>query len=201
MLSISLQAGGQSSRMGRNKALASFLGAPLILRILKRVEQLSDDIYVTSNLSEPYSALDLKVYPDVLPGKGALGGLITALHYARYDFVAVIACDLPFIHPSLIEKEYKWMLEKDCDVVIPRTERGLEPLHAVYRVKQCLPAALRTLRFGKSRMISWFSDVRVCEMHESEIKRIDPDLLSFMNVNTPDEFTSAELLAVRIEKG
>jgi molybdopterin-guanine dinucleotide biosynthesis protein A len=199
MFSISIQAGGQSSRMGADKAMALFNGEPLIERIFNRVSSLSDDIFITSNNLDAYTFLGLAVYPDVMPGYGALGGLISSFHYAKNDHVIVLACDMPFINSNLLAYEYNCLIEESFDVVIPRTKRGLEPMHAIYRIEKCLPASLEAIRSGKRRMISWFSSVRVKEITPAEISRFDPLGFTFLNVNTPDEFRFAEDLAKRIE--
>jgi molybdenum cofactor guanylyltransferase len=200
MFSISIQAGGLSSRMGVNKALMPFNGLPLILRVLERVGSLSDDIFITSNDTEQFTSIKIPVYPDVQPGMGALGGLITAFHHARYDAIAVLACDMPFIQPDLLKAEYDLLLKDGSDIVIPRTIKGLEPLHAVYRVSACLPPAKAALNAGKKRLISWFPEVRVREMGTDEIELVDLQALSFLNVNTIEEFKDAENLARILER-
>jgi molybdopterin-guanine dinucleotide biosynthesis protein A len=194
MYTVSIQAGGQSTRMGTNKALLNFDGHPLIVRILRRVERLSTDVMITTNEPDLFSFLSVPVFQDILPDSGALGGLVTAFHYARYDIVAIVACDMPFVLPELIAAEVEMMQRMDVDVVIPRTRYGLEPLLAVYRVHRCLPAALEALRAGKRRIISWFSSVRVHELAEEEVAMIDPLRLSFVNVNTPAEYEHAVAL-------
>lgn len=181
--------------MGVNKALIQFDGIPLIQRIAGRLRGLSDDLYVTGSLPVEHALPGLPLYPDVTAVPGALGGLVTALHHARYPAAAVVACDLPFVSPALLEAEAHLLDRLGADIVVPRTVNGLEPLLAVYRVSRCLPAARQSLESGKQRMVSWFEVVKVHEMDEETVRQYDPDLRSFININTPDDLQQALLLA------
>ncbi len=191
---IVIQAGGESRRMGQNKALLPFHGQPLIERVVKRLQPFADQLILTANHPESFEFLQLPIFPDLIPGKGALGGLFTALSAARFALAAVVACDMPFINPQLLVAERDLLIEGKWDVVIPRSTEGREPLHAVYRKDACLPAIRRALDEDKLRMDSWFADVKVREMSLEEVSVYDPMFRSFMNVNTPEEFRQAEQL-------
>ncbi|MCX8063463.1 MAG: NTP transferase domain-containing protein, partial [Anaerolineales bacterium] len=78
MRSLVVQAGGESRRMGKDKALLPFLGKPLIQRILERLIPVVDEALVTTNHPERYGFLNVPLVGDVFPGRGALGGLYTA---------------------------------------------------------------------------------------------------------------------------
>jgi molybdopterin-guanine dinucleotide biosynthesis protein A len=194
MLTIVIQAGGQSTRMGQNKALMPFLGKPLIQRMVERVRPIADELILVTNSLEPYRFLGLPSYSDLLPGRGNLGGLYTALSVAKQPLAAVLACDMPFVNTGLLAAQRDLLLSERCDVVIPRSQEGMEPLHSVYRCETCLPAIRAALDAGERRMISWFSVVRVRELSIDEIRQHDPDGRAFINVNTPEEFHQAELL-------
>jgi molybdopterin-guanine dinucleotide biosynthesis protein A len=191
MISLAIQAGGQSLRMGREKALLDFQGQPLIQRVLKRVSYLADDIFITANNQEKYQFLDIRILPDIIPGIGALGGIFTALKYAKHPNVFVVACDLPFANPDLLSVCLRRQLVTNADVVIPQSKNGLEPLHAVYRRDTCLPAVEAAINTGKRRVISWHSDVNVHMIDQEEVSKFDPNGITFWNVNTPDEFQRA----------
>ncbi len=191
---IVIQAGGESRRMGQNKALLPFRGQPLIERVVKRLRPFSDELILTANRPELFQFLGLPIYPDLIQGKGALSGLYTALSAAQYPFVAVVACDMPFVNPQLLIAERDLLVDGKWDVVIPDSNEGREPLHAVYRKDACLPAIRRSLDENRLRMDSWFADVKVREMSLDDVKVVDPELRSFMNVNTPEEFRQAEHL-------
>jgi molybdopterin-guanine dinucleotide biosynthesis protein A len=201
MVSISIQAGGQSSRMGQDKALLPFLGQPLIKRVLDRVQHLSDDIFVTTNQTSGYEFLSIPLVPDIKPGLGALGGLYTALKSARHSVVAVVACDMPFINPELLVICSDILINSDFDAVIPSTPNGLEPIHAVYRQGTCLPPIENALDAGKRRMIAWHHEVNVKILSPQETMAFDPNQLTFWNVNTPEEFKRAEEKAQTLENG
>ena len=195
MYSISIQAGGQSTRMGSNKALILFEGLPLVQRVLVRVRLLSEDVFVTTNSSDGFPDLGTALYRDVYSEACALCGLITAFHYAQNDVVAVVACDMPFIVPALIAAECELLLNMGVDAVIPRTRNGLEPLLAAYRVSTCQPAATEALKAGERRMISWFDSVKVREIGEDVIQLFDPDMRSFININTLEDLHQAQWMA------
>jgi molybdopterin-guanine dinucleotide biosynthesis protein A len=127
-----------------------------------------------------------------MPGTGALGGLYTALSSARHPSVGVVACDMPFANPNMLKYQYNLLLALGVDIVIPRGPDGLEPFHAVYRRQVCLPYVRAALQVGKRRVDSWFEKVKVRYLDENEIKRIDPDGLTFFNVNTPEDLLTAE---------
>ena len=191
---IVIQAGGESRRMGQNKALLPFHGQPLIERVVIRLKSSADELILTANQPEYFQFLGLPIFPDLIPGKGALGGLYTALNAAHFSLVAVVACDMPFINPELLAAERDLLAQGDWDVAIPRSAEGLEPLHALYRKEICLPPIRLALEENRLRMDSWLSNVKVREMSLEEVALYDPEFRSFMNVNTPEEFTQAEQL-------
>lgn len=199
MMTIVIQAGGESSRMGQDKALMPFLGRPLIERQVERLSGVAYELLVTTNRPRDYAFLHRTLIPDLLPGTGALGGLYTALSSASLPIVAVVACDMPFINTDLLLAQQRLLLESEADVVIPRSSDGLEPLHAVYDRDACLPAIRAALQMGERKMISWLPGVRVREMSMEEVAQYDPRFYSFINVNSVDEFRAAEALAYQLE--
>jgi len=156
MLSIVIQAGGQSTRMGEDKALKPFLGRPLIQRVIDRITPIADEILVTTNHPEDYAFLNLRLIPDLVAGRGALGGLYTALASANGDMVAVVACDMPFASASLIQTATRLLVEEEADVVIAKTAEGYEPFHAVYRRATCVPAIQSAIEADRWKVIAWF---------------------------------------------
>ena len=193
MLTVVIQAGGQSSRMGEDKALKPFLGRPLIQRVIDRMVPLADEIIVTTNQPAGYGFLNpVRLVPDLKPGRGALGGLYTAVASASSALAAVVACDMPFASPRLFEAACRLMLEEGADVVIARKGEGYEPLHALYRRETCLPAIEAAILADQWKVISWFPQVKVRVLTADEIRSCDPSGLCFWNLNTPEEFTQAE---------
>ena len=195
MLTVCIQAGGQSSRMGEDKALKTFLGRPLIQRVVERISRIADEIIVTTNRPADYDFLDLRLISDLKPGRGALGGLYTAIASANHPIVAVVACDMPFASARLLEAASRILVEEETDVVIAKGEEGYEPLHAVYRREACLPAIEAAIDADQWKVIAWFPQVKVRVLSPAEVEALDPDRLAFWNVNTPEEFARAEELA------
>jgi molybdopterin-guanine dinucleotide biosynthesis protein A len=200
MLTVVIQAGGESRRMGQDKALLHFLGKPLIQRVVERLAPLADEVLVTTNRPEAYQFLGLPLIPDVIPGRGALGGLYTALSAARQPLVAVVACDMPFASPRLLEAERDLLLASGSDAVIPQTEGGTEPFHAVYRRDACLPAIQAAIAADRWRVDAWYRQAKVRLMPPEEVQPYDPGGIAFGNVNTPEELAQAEELARRIDQ-
>ena len=196
MLTVCIQAGGQSSRMGEDKALKPFLGHPLIQRVIDRVSPIADELIVTTNRPEDYSFIQARLVSDLIPDRGALGGLYTAIASATHPFVAVVACDMPFASPKLLEGMTNLMVQHEADVVIAKPEGGYEPIHAVYRRETCLPAIEAAINADKWKVISWFPQVKVYELTAEELNSLNPDRLAFWNVNTPEEFAEAERIAI-----
>ena len=125
MLTLCIQAGGQSSRMGEDKALKAFLGRPLIERVVQRLSPIADEVIVTTNHPERYTFLKIPLFSDLKPGRGALGGLYTAIVAAKNPLVAVAACDMPFASASLLEAASRLLAQEDVDVVLPEYPKSL----------------------------------------------------------------------------
>jgi molybdopterin-guanine dinucleotide biosynthesis protein A len=195
MLTVCIQAGGESSRMGEDKALKSFLGRPLIQRVVERLSPVADEVIVTTNNPDTYRFLGVPLFPDLRPGRGALGGLYTAVASASHPIVAVAACDMPFASAMLLEAMSRLLVEEEADVVIQKSDEGYEPLHAVYRRATCLPAIESAIDADQWKVIAWFPKVKVRVLNPEEVKLYDPSGLAFWNVNTPEEFSKAEELA------
>jgi molybdopterin-guanine dinucleotide biosynthesis protein A len=191
-LSLAILAGGGSERMGQDKALMPFLGRPLIQRLLERLAGLADEIILAANQPEKYAFLGLPVYADLLPNRGALGGLYTSLSAVHSPWMAAVACDMPFASLDLFEYERGLLAGEDVDAVIPRGPHGMEPLHALYRCETCLSAIRSALDAGEWKLIGWLSTVKVRYVLPAEIAEIDPTGLAFWNLNTPGEFKGAE---------
>jgi molybdopterin-guanine dinucleotide biosynthesis protein A len=217
MLTVAVQAGGQSSRMGEDKALKLFLGRPLIERVIERLAPIADEMIVTTNRPAEYGFLNtssallekhstlrcpegtlsvrIRLIADLKPGRGALGGLYTAVASAAQPLVAVAACDMPFASQEFFESACRLMVEREADVVIVKGKEGYEPLHALYRRETCLPVIESAIAADQWKVTSWFPQVKVHQLTADEVKSLDPSGLCFWNLNTPEEFEQAENIA------
>ena len=178
-------AGGQSSRMGSNKALLPYRGGRFIYAIYRQLAALCDEMLVVTNCPEQYAFLGCRMVPDIHPGMGALAGLHAGLSHSRTTHIFAVACDMPYLSDTLIRSLIAQ--RHRSDVIIPEGERGLEPLHAVYS-RSCLTAMEAALVSGRKRLVSFFPEVQVRTMPCREIRSIDPDLDSFRNINTPEDY-------------
>lgn len=198
-ITVVIQAGGESRRMGRSKATVPFAGRPLICRLVERLSPVADDLIITTNepdnlvfLHSEFPDLRIQLVSDSFEYRGALPGLYTALQAARNPYVAVVACDMVFASASLVVAESLAMNETGADVVVPVNKHGYEPFHAMYRRLACLPAVRRALDRGEKRAQSFFEDVNVCEFPHAKVLEAEPMGGCFINANTPEELKSLE---------
>lgn len=193
-LSVAILAGGRSRRMGQDKALLELGGRPLLEHVIERAQPVADEIMLIATDRPEYGRFNLRVIPDRMPEVGSLGGIYTAVAEATHPFCLVLACDMPFVNTGLLR--YMAELPRTYDVLVPatsaaRSDQGgpetLETLHAIY-AKRTVPAIERQLREGIFKIIGFFSEVHVQKIPEATIRQFDPQLLSFFNANTPEEF-------------
>ena len=192
MISLVVQAGGKSSRMGQDKGLVPLNGKPLIEHVISRLDGLVNEILITTNHPADYKYLKIPLARDSDPGAGALSGLQTALKAANGERILVIACDMPFVNRGLVK--YMLSISERADVVIPEFEKRLQPLHALYHRSRCLAAVEVVLREGKKRMISFHHLVSVSKISSDKVKAIDPTGQSFLNINTQEDLSASEQL-------
>jgi molybdopterin-guanine dinucleotide biosynthesis protein A len=186
-------AGGQGTRLGGvNKALIEIGGRRVIDRLLDALRPLGSPIVIVSNDDSLLGLPGTLVVRDVEPRAGALMGLYSGLREARTPLAVVTACDMPFVSTALLRALVA--RAAGADVVVPLIDARPEPLHAVYRAS-CVPAIEATLQAGRKRMIAFFEAVRVREVPEAELRALDPDLRSFLNVNRPEDLDRARALA------
>lgn len=200
-ISVVIQAGGESRRMGRSKATVPFAGRPLIMRLIDRLSPVADELIITTNegpslefLRDEYPGLDIKLVGDAFKFRGALPGLYTAMQAARNPYVAVVACDMVFASGSLVVAQSLAMNETGADVVVPVNNHGFEPFHALYRRSTCVPAIRRALDKGEKRAQAFFDDpkVNVYQFSQERVLEAEPRGGCFINANTPDELKRIE---------
>jgi molybdopterin-guanine dinucleotide biosynthesis protein A len=199
-----LLAGGLGSRLGSDKALQPVAGKPLITHIIERVSGLSDEYLVVIARNAPRS-----IYSEVLPdftrvindepdGKSPLVGIVTGLRATKSRYAIVLSCDIPFVNRRVIQL----LLERSsgADAVIPRSRVGhLEPLQAVYRTDPMLHEAEHVLAKGHFSPLDAINRLTrvVFVSIEDEIRRLDPELRTFFNVNTRQDVARAEMMLMQ----
>lgn len=173
-------AGGLSRRMGRDKACMDISGETLVARVEKILRPLCAEVIIAGDrpdLARP----ELSCYPDIYPGS-ALGGLYTGLYHARTPWIFVSACDLPYASLELARALI--MQRAGCDAVVIHTEKGWEPLFALYS-KRCLKPMQRLLEQGNLRIYDCFPELRVCQPDTAVLPTEWERALT--NLNTPED--------------
>jgi len=151
-------AGGRSTRFGdREKALAEAAGEPMLRRVVSTLAAICDDVVVNCRpdqqaaFAATLTGVDTTVRfaPDDRPDEGPLAGLLTGLAAVDSEYAVVLGCDMPLADPAALTALLDRTRTADADVVVPTTDGGPEPLHAVYRVGPTRTAARATMDDGK----------------------------------------------------
>lgn len=185
--------------MGRNKALLPLApgGKSMLALVIERIRTVADDVMIIANDEGRYDQFGARVVPDTFPGSGALGGIHAAIGSAVNMHCLVVACDMPFLNVSLLQRMAAE--PRDYDVLAPvmpgesRQQHGgfvYQTLHAIYG-KGCLKAIERRLDAGNRQVIGFYGDVLLKRMEIDELRKHDPELRSFFNANTPDALAAA----------
>lgn len=186
-------AGGLSRRFdGVDKALIRINGRRIIGRLVDCFSTLFNELILVTNSPEKYLEWDLQIVTDLYAVRSSLTGIHAALTYASHAHVFVSACDTPFLHSEIIRTLLD-AVAPHIDVVIPETGAGYEPLCAVYS-KKCLQPIERNLSQGNYKIQNSFRKLRLKPIKEATLRRLDPELMSFYNINSPEDLARAEAL-------
>ena len=192
-------AGGANSRMGTHKAFVEVGGVPIIVRVIRALSPVFSETVIVADDPERFIGLGAAVVTDD-PGfsqmRGPLTGLYTGLSAAGFPLCFAVACDMPFIHPPLV----RWMAgeAEGYDAVVPVVGGYAEPLFAFY-AKPLAEVFRQALERGQRSVQAAYGGLRIRFLDEAEIRAQDPALLSFTNINTPEELSGARALAGRID--
>ena len=175
-------AGGQSSRMGQDKALLPWKGSTLIQSVAREVSNAAGSVTLIGSV-EKYGNLGLRVLPDKMAGCGPLGGLHAALSDASAEWNLVVACDMPAVTSQLLEELLAAAEACGANALVPQTAAGLEPLCAVYHVR-LLPAVESAIQSKLLKMHDFVSTIQ---------PRLwpAPNPAAFRNLNTPQQLSEA----------
>jgi molybdopterin-guanine dinucleotide biosynthesis protein A len=187
--------GGESRRMGGDKALLELAGRPLVLHMVEKLRPLVSEVTLVG-APERYAHLGLPVLPDCEAGRGPVAGIVTALRATRHEWNLILACDLPFLARSLVELALNEgeAARDNCDAIVPQTEagpKGWQPLAAAYH-RRCLPAFERVLASGRPKITDAYDDLRVRALTPEMLARFAFDPRMFNNVNSPENYEEAK---------
>jgi molybdopterin-guanine dinucleotide biosynthesis protein A len=186
-------AGGQSSRLGVDKALLRFGGAPLLGIVVDRVAEVCNEVVVAVDRPERYEQLGIaaRLVADLSPGHGPLSGLQAGLQATETKHVLVVACDVPFLNVKLLR--YMAELSRSYEALVPWLDGRWHPLHSIY-ARSCREAVDAMLAEGGGSMRELLARLEVRRLEERELRRIDPDGLSLLNVNRESDVTRARAI-------
>jgi molybdopterin-guanine dinucleotide biosynthesis protein A len=186
-------AGGENKRFnGNEKAFIHINGHAIIAHIMQTFNKLFDEIVVVTNSPLPYLEWDLRIVKDIYPMRSSLSGIHAGLFYMETTHGFIAACDTPFLQPDLINSILQ-IIRPEYDVIIPQTQAGFEPLCAAYS-KRCLPLIQHQMIQNRLKIQAFFNKVRVKTISEKILRDVDPELMSFFNINTPEDLKKASLL-------
>jgi molybdopterin-guanine dinucleotide biosynthesis protein A len=180
--------GGKSSRMGRPKALLPFDNEPLIIHVIRRLKKIFAEAVVVAAPEQELPPLAVRLVRDEVAYQGPVSGIYHGLAASGKEVSFVTSCDAPFLNLALISHLLSQIA--DCDVVVPYWQERYQPLHAVYRTSVA-PLLKEQLERGELRPIFLYDKVRTRKFVEDEIRRLDPEGLSLLNMNSPEEYQAA----------
>lgn len=183
-------AGGESKRLNNVEKSNLLVGDKRIIAWMMNVyEKLFDEIILVSNHPGTHLEWDAIIVKDIYTKRSSLTGIHSGLFYTKTDHAFIAACDTPFLKMDLV-KIIVQQIDSSADVVIPKTDVGIEPLCAVYS-RRCLQAVQSALERNNLKIRNLFNKLKVKEIPESVLRQKDPGLDSFFNINTPDDLKQA----------
>ncbi len=189
-------AGGRGTRLPE-KCFRELCREPLIVRVAKRVSQVAGEIVVAVKNAEQANLASsmlptVKIAWDENRAQGPLVGFLAGLMASRTAYVFVAPCDTPFIEPKVIQLLLDRALGNDGAIAVADSTR-LEPLCGIYHRDKAISAAQKSIEGGRMSMLDMLSELkRLVKVPVKEIKEADPQLLTFRNINTAEDFTWAE---------
>ena len=189
-----IMAGGESRRLRPDKCWRQIAGVPMIVRVSQIVAPIVSETLVVGGTRAPTGT---RLVPDESPGAGPLAAIATGMRATEAALYLVASCDIPLVTSELL----RYLVDNvgDEDAVVPLAGDGRQPLCAVY-ARQCLPAINQALASGRRRADSFYGDVQVRWVGETELARFGSPERLFFNVNTPDDLVQAQQM-IATQKG
>lgn len=187
-------AGGQNKRFGgMDKAFERVGEASIFEHIYHIFREQFGQILLVTNHPEKFMAWDIPMAADLFDVRSSLTGLHTGLFYTTTPYAFFVACDTPFLKKEMIQVVLN-TIEPNLDIIVPQTKLGFEPLCAAYS-RRCLKPAQIQLENNRLKIQDLFKSMRVKKIPETQLREIDPDLISFFNINTPEDLERAKQFA------
>lgn len=188
-------AGGASTRMPGDKTVMEVSGRRVIEIQLEVVSGLFDEVLLVVNRERletlrqfECAAEGVRVVEEPVGGKGPLGGILSGLLLSGSEETFVLACDMPFVKREAIAHVMEGLA--GCQVSVPVTPKGLEPLHAAYH-RSCIPVIRGSIEAGNLKVTGFYEDVTVHYVPWEELLRFDPSGRLLMNINEPEDMRRA----------
>ncbi|HEY7218844.1 MAG TPA: NTP transferase domain-containing protein [Candidatus Binatia bacterium] len=180
--------GGKSSRMGRPKALLPFDDEPLIAHVVRQLGRVFAETVVVAAPDQELPPLPVSLVRDDVAYRGPVSGIYHGLKASTSEVCFVTSCDAPFLNLALVSHLLSQI--SNFDVVVPFWQDRFQPLHAIYRTSVA-PLLKDQLERGELRPIFLYDKVRTHKIHDDEIRGLDPEGLSFLNMNSPVDYDAA----------
>lgn len=184
-------AGGLNTRMGgRNKAFLKLGPETLLERILAVLAPLFEDLLLVTREPHLYEDQPCRIVEDIIAVRSSLTGVHAGLTHARENHIFVVPCDAPFLQSALVELLLD-QIDARTDGVVPVHDRRYEPLCAVYG-RRCIAPIETLLSQGDRTIYHLYDHIRLKPISADQIRRADPAMISFFNVNTPEAYQRAK---------
>jgi molybdenum cofactor guanylyltransferase len=187
-MTCAILAGGKSTRMGRDKATIKIGEKPLIRLVYEKAKEVFDDVIIISKLHNTIEGINAPVLGDVVPFGNSMTGIVSALLYSETPYTFVVACDMPF----LSTEAFGYMINEATgeDVIIPKTNSGFEPLHAIYN-RTCIAHFLRLIGQNRLKVTGVLPFVSVKELKEQPCFFKNRSAV-FTNINAMNDLSMVE---------
>ncbi len=178
-------AGGMSTRMGQDKASLSWQGSDLLNTVLARLAPVCSELIVVSNVARNIILPNVKVVADKYIKCGPLAGMQAGIRASHCDYNFIAACDMPYLNTNAVA--YIGEAAVGYDAAVPFFEGYFNPLHGVYR-RTCLSHIEILLKEGNYSVLNFYNEINLRRITAEELKIFDPELKTFININTPEDF-------------
>ncbi|MHB0915172.1 MAG: molybdopterin-guanine dinucleotide biosynthesis protein B [Thermoleophilia bacterium] len=195
-LSVAILTGGDSVRMGADKATRELGGKPLAQHVIDALRPLAADMFLVGNAIEEYRRFGLPVSSDLHAARSSLVGIYSAIAASRGEKCLVVSCDLPFADPALARMMLA--LADGYDAVVPVSPAGMEPLFAIY-TRGCLDTMADFIKREDFKILNVLDRLKVRWVTPAEMRGLRDPSVTFFNINTPGDLEQAEAMAGDVE--